>query len=109
MDETALRKLTRKHLAERDALFRNPTAKAALAAWTAAGWPPPVDSTVPLAVVHKARLQWLGATDMMLIESMLWLERHGYKTSTSGAPPLTPASRDAQRAKHGMPPLNSGE
>ncbi len=34
---------------------------------------------VPLATVHKARLQWLGATDDMLAESRAFLFDHGYE------------------------------
>ena len=34
---------------------------------------------VPLATVHKARLQWLDATDDMLAESRAFLFDHGYE------------------------------
>jgi hypothetical protein len=37
---------------------------------------------VPLAALHKARLQWLGATDAMLAESIGWLTMRGYETSS---------------------------
>jgi hypothetical protein len=55
---------------------------------------------VPLIAMHKARLQWLGATDAMLAESMEWLIARGYETTMQGAPPLTPQRRDAARALH---------
>jgi len=94
--------------AERDALFRNPRAREARLWWEKSGNPPPVDPTVPLATVHKARLQWLGATDEMIIESMNWLLARGYETTMMGAPPMTPKQRDAQRVEIGKEPLNTG-
>jgi hypothetical protein len=93
-------------LAKRDALFRNPTTAAALTF----GPPPPggwIDRQFgPLAAVHKARLQWLDATDEMLAESVQWLTDHDYQTTQHGAPPLTPERRDADRAALGKPPLS---
>lgn len=94
------------HLAERDALFRNPTLEAATA-WArrhqdGGKFARP---DVPLASVHKARLQWLESTDEMLAESVKWLEDHGYGTSWKGAPPLTPERRDADRIAIGKGPL----
>ena len=93
------------YLAERDALFVDPTPAKALAYWKKKGFPPPVDPSVPLATVHKARLQWLDATDAMLAESVAWLEARGYLTTMKGAPPLTPETRDLNRAALGRPPL----
>jgi hypothetical protein len=62
---------------------------------------------VPLATVHKGRLQWLDATDAMLAESAAWLDAHGYNVEgLRGMPPLTPAERDRQRAFQGKPPLS---
>lgn len=93
--------------AERDALFRNPRAKEAREFWEKQGHPPPVRPDVPQAAIHKARLQWLEATDAMLVESILWLEARGYETTMHGAPPLTPERRDADRVSLGKLPLNS--
>jgi hypothetical protein len=92
-------------LAERDALFRNPRAREARLFWDKQGHPPPVHPSVPLAAVHKARLQWLDATDAMLAESQQWLEARGYETTMKGTPPLNPARRDADREILGKPPL----
>lgn len=89
----------------RNALFRNPTMETALAYWIERGFPPPVTITVPLATVHKARLQWLDVTDAMIEESKLWLIANGYRTTDRGIPPLTPERRDEQRAMYGKPPL----
>jgi hypothetical protein len=93
------------YLAERDALFHNPNQAGALAHWKKYGYPAPVAPSVPLAVIHKARLQWLDATDAMLQESREWLEEHAYGTDLRGAPPLTPETRDAQRKELGRLPL----
>jgi hypothetical protein len=93
------------YLAERDALFRDPNPQAALAHWKKYGYAKPVAPSVPLAVIHKARLQWLDATDAMLQESREWLEAHAYETDLRGAPPLTPETRDAQRKALGRLPL----
>jgi hypothetical protein len=94
-----------KFKAERNALFRNPTLEAATAYWVDKGFPPPVRPDVPLAMVHKARLQWLDATDAMLVESAAWLKDNGHQTTLRGGRPLTPVERDAQRMMHGKPPL----
>jgi hypothetical protein len=98
------------YLAERDALFRNPNAADAAKWWaryiTKAT---PVDSSVPLAGVHKARLQWLDATDAMIAESKAWLEANAYQLDWKGAPPLTPEQRDADRISLGKEPLNKRE
>ena len=93
------------YLAERDALFRDPNPQAALVHWKKYGYAKPVAPSVPLAVIHKARLQWLDATDAMLQESREWLEAHAYETGLRGAPPLTPKIRDAQRKALGRLPL----
>ena len=94
------------YLAERDALFRDPNPAGALAHWKKYGLPEkPVAPSAPLAVVHKARLQWLDATDTMLQESREWLEEHAYETDLRGAPPLTPETRDAERKARGLLPL----
>jgi hypothetical protein len=95
-------------LAERDALFRNPTA-ANVRKYRASNMIFPGSSPieVAMAAVHKARLQWLDATDEMIIESTAWLRARGYETTFKGAPALTPTMRDAQRAALGKPPLNS--
>jgi hypothetical protein len=93
----------RAFMERRDAAFRNPTLE------TARGLLPEtivvgrVDS--PLAALHKARLQWLEATDAMLVESKKWLEDHGYMPSWRGAPPMTPLQRDVDRMRLGKPPL----
>ncbi len=94
------------YLATLEALFHNPNDEAARAWWTSQGYAPPIHSTVPLETIHKARLQWLDATDEMLAESRAFLFDHGY----GGVPHLrayTSRTRDAQRAKRGLPPLKS--
>ncbi len=92
------------YLAAREALFRNPSDEEARAWWTSEGYPPPIHPTVPLETIHKARLQWLDATDDMLAESRAFLFDHGY-----GAVPnfrgYTTMTRDAARAKLGLAPL----
>ena len=88
----------------RDDLFCDPTLENAkkFLGEPPEGW---LDPTVPLASLHKARLQWLHVTDAMIEESMAWLEGHGYKLEFRTIPPLTPESRDAERVIHGWPPL----
>src|SRR5271166_3189208 len=66
------------YLAAREALFRNPSDERARVWWTSEGYAPPMHPTVPLATVHKARLQWLDATDDMLAESRAFLFDYGY-------------------------------
>jgi hypothetical protein len=96
------------YLAKRDALFRDMTLEHALKLFAES----PNRNVrlarpdVPLAAAHKARLQWLDATDAMLAESVQWLMDHGYQTTQHGAPPLTPERRDADRAALGKPPLS---
>lgn len=92
-------------LDERDAVFSNPTIETALAWWFKNNLPPAMDETVPLAAIHKGRLQWLEATDTMLAESKIWLEVNHYQHTMQGAPPLTPETRDAQRVMLGKKPL----
>lgn len=91
---------------QRDELFRNLTHETATAWWRTAKHPKPLDPSVPLAAAHKARLQWLGATDEMLAESMEWLIENNYSTTFRDMPPLTPEQRDAERISHGWEPLN---
>jgi hypothetical protein len=95
----------KRFLRERDELFRNPTLEAAQQYWKKSGNPKPSQDDVPLAMVHKARLQWLDATNEMLSESRTWLVDHGYFPSTFDAPPLTPYQRDADRVIIGKKPL----
>lgn len=94
-----------KFKAERDALFRNPTLEAATAHFRKHGLPFS-DPLVPLAATHKARLQWLDATDDMLAESERWLIENGCSAMIwNGVRPLTPAQRDIERMMHGKRPL----
>lgn len=93
-------------LAERDALLLNPSLEAATAYWIKHEFPPPTSPLVPLAMVHKARTQWLESTDAMLAESIKWLTDNGYEASFKKAPPLTPEQRDADRIFIGKRPLN---
>jgi hypothetical protein len=92
-------------LETRNALFINPNLVDATKWWIEQGFPRPARFDVPLATVHKARLQWLDATDVMIIESTRWLLDNGYETTMHGAPPLTPERRDADRVSLGKPPL----
>jgi hypothetical protein len=94
------------YIEERNKLFRNPSLEAAQAYWIRYEMPPWKKPDVPLAAVHKARLQWLDATDAMLAESIAWLEANGYKINHFDAPPLTPERRDADRVMLGKKPLN---
>jgi hypothetical protein len=96
----------RKFNEKRDALFRNPTMEAAVAHLTRIGFTHYHREDVPLAMVHKARLQWLEVTDAMIEESMAWLIEHDYQADMNGAPPLTPGERDTQRVALGKKPLN---
>ena len=91
--------------AKRDALFRNLTLEAATAHWNESGFPEPVHPLVPLAAMHKARLQWLDATDEMLAESKEWLKANDYGVTMKGARPLDPITRDFERMGRGQPPL----
>lgn len=97
--------MLQKYLVKRDALFRNPTLEAATAFLPKpdGGW---AKKDTPLASLHKARLQWLDATNDMLRESKEWLQANGYGSSCRGALPLTPEERDRQRIIHGKKPLN---
>ena len=92
------------YLAAREALFRNPSDEAAHAWWASEGYPPPIHPTVPLETVHKARLQWLDATDDMLAESRAFLFDHGYRLIPN-LRAYTSRTRDVARAKVGLLPL----
>jgi hypothetical protein len=93
-------------VAEREALFRNPTLEAATAHWAKYGLPPPVQPDAPLAMLHKARLQWFNATDAMLADSAQWLKDHDDTTTVRGGMrPLTPQTRDHERMRLGRAPL----
>ena len=107
MGESSRKKETLKQfIIERDELFQNLTLQTATAYWRKRCLPPPVGPDVPLATAHKARLHWLGATDAMLHESRQWLLENGYKVTLRGAEPLTPVTRDEQRKRLGMQPIN---
>lgn len=95
------------YLAAREALFRNLSDEAARAWWTSEGYAPPAHPTVPLATIHKVRLQWLDATDAMLAESRAFLFDHGYDTVHIRA--YTSRTRDVARAKCGLLPLKGSE
>ncbi len=95
------------YLAALEALFRNPNDEAARAWWTSQGYAPPIHSTVPLETVHKARLQWLDATDDMLAESRAFLFDHGCYDAGPNIRAYTSKTRDAARAKRGLPPLKA--
>jgi hypothetical protein len=86
-----------------ETLFLNPDEEAARAWWTSEGYAPPAHPDVPLATVHKARLQWLDATDDILAESRAFLFDHGYEGINIRA--YTSKTRDAARAKLSLPPL----
>ncbi len=94
------------YLAALEALFRNTNDEAARAWWTSEDYSPPTHSTVPLETIHKARLQWLDATDDMLAESRAFLFDHGYG-SIPHFRAYTSRTRDAERAKGGLPPLKN--
>jgi hypothetical protein len=99
----------KRFMEERDALFLDPTLENAQAYWKRQGFPKWEHPTVPLAMVHKARLHWLEATNKMLTESMSWLYDNGYASTMKGAPPLTPERRDADRVSLGKLPLGDLE
>ena len=96
------------YLAAREALFRNPSDERARAWWTSEGYAPPTHPTVPLATVHKARLQWLDATDDMLAESRAFLFDYGYE-AVPNIRAYTSKTRDAARAQLGLAPLKDHE
>ena len=104
----AMKRTLDEYLAAREALFRNPSDEGARVWWTLEGYAPPAHPTVPLATVHKARLQWLDATDAMLAESRAFLFDHGYEAGLN-IPAYTSKSRDAARAKLGLAPLKDRE
>ena len=90
------------------ALFRNPSDEGARAWWRSEGYAPPAHPTVPLATVHKTRLQWLDATDAMLAESRVFLFDHSYEAGPNICA-YKSKSRDAVHAKLGLPPLSGYE
>jgi len=94
------------YLNARDELLRSPTLEGAKKWFSPDGESKFSKPDIPLAAVHKARLQWIHATDEMLAESIKWLQDNGYHTSFAGADPLTPEERDRQRIMHGLEPLN---
>jgi hypothetical protein len=96
------------YLAAREALFRNPSDEQARVWWKSEGYAPPAHPTVPLATVHKARLQWLDATDDILAESRAFLFDHGYEAGLN-IRAFTSKTRDAARAKLGLAPLKDRE
>ena len=63
---------------------------------------------VPLAAVHKTRLQWLDATDDMLAESRAFLFDHGYEAGLN-IRAYKSKTRDAARVKLGLAPLKDRE
>ena len=93
------------YLVARETVLRNPSDEAARAWWASEGYAPPAHPTVPLATVHRVRLQWLDATDAMLAESRAFLFDHGY-AGLNNIRAYTSRSRDAERAKRGLPPLS---
>ena len=96
------------YLAAREALFATRAMSGPAPGGTSEGYAPPIHPTVPLATVHKARLQWLDATDDMLAESRAFLFDYGY----GGVPNIrayTSKTRDAARAKLGLAPLKDHE
>ena len=96
------------YLVAREALFRNLSDEAARAWWRSEGYAPPLHPGVPLATVHKARLQWLDATDDMLVESRAFLFDHGHEAGLH-IRAYTSKSRDATRAKLDLAPLKDRE
>jgi hypothetical protein len=94
------------YLAALEALFCNPNEEVARAWWTSVGYAPPFHPDVPLATIHRSRLQWLDATDDMLAESRSFLFDHGYDAGLN-IRAYTSRTRDAERAKRGLPPLKS--
>jgi hypothetical protein len=93
------------YLEKHDALFRNPSLEAVTKFYKDQGHEDWARPDVPLASLHKARLQWLDVTDEMIKESMEWLRQHHYANTWREAPPLTPETRDAQRKAMGKEPL----
>ncbi len=95
------------YLTALEALLENPSDEAAHAWWASEGYAPPVHPTVPLATIHRARLQWLDATDDMLAESRAFLFDHGCYDAGPNIRAYTSKTRDAARAKRGLPPLKA--
>ncbi|MGO9432130.1 hypothetical protein [Rhodoblastus sp.] len=93
------------YLGALEALFLNPSDEAARAWWASEGYAPPFHPAVPLATIHRVRLQWLDATDDMLAESRAFLFDHGGYDAGPNLLAYTSKTRDAARAKRGLPPL----
>ena len=98
----------KEYLVAREAVLRNPSDEAARAWWASEGYAPPAHPTVPLATLHKVRLQWLDATDAMLADSRAFLFDHGYEAGFN-IRANTSRTRDAERAKRGLPPLKGSK
>jgi hypothetical protein len=96
------------YLAAFEALLRNPNDEAAHDWWTSEGYAPPFHPDVPIATIHRARLQWLDATDDMLAESRAFLFDHGYEAGPN-IRAYTSKTRDAARVKLGLAPLKDRE
>ena len=108
-ESTALMEQTlNEYLVARETVLRNPSDEAARAWWASEGYAPPAHPTVPLATVHKVRLQWLDATDAMLADSRAFLFDHGYAAGLN-IRAYTSKTRDTERAKHGLAPLRGRE
>ncbi len=100
-----MQKTLNAYLAALEAMFLNPSDEAARAWWTSEGYAPPFHPGVPLATIHRVRLQWLDATDDMLAESRAFLFDHGGYDAGPNLLAYTSRTRDAARAKRGLPPL----
>lgn len=70
----------------RDIALREGTAEAAKRLWDATKLGVPVDLTVPLAGLHKARILWRDATPEEVKTSQEWLVANGYKAPRRPAP-----------------------
>lgn len=77
------RRAVKAYTDKRDAVMRNPTNEGALRFWNYELLGPTARPDAPLAGVHKARLQWTGATEAMKAESRAWLREHGYSVSSN--------------------------
>jgi hypothetical protein len=104
-EEDNVPKSDEEFIKERDKLFLKPTLKGAQKYWSKNFSDIWLRPDVPLAAIHKSRLQWIEATDVMLKESEKWLIANGYSTSFKGVLPLTPDQRDAERVQRGLKPL----
>ena len=95
------------YLTALEALLLNPNEEPARAWWMSEGYAPPLHPGVPLATIHRSRLHWLDATDDMLAESRSFLFDHGGYDAGPSISVYTSKTRDAARAKRGLPPLKS--